>query len=152
MPWSKRKLRQLLLQSEYLLWCVCHAPNHSATPRVRIIGFWTCPDLWILTLRVIQLLGAGHHRTALGIYLFFFSFFNLRFSFGLRWAFYCDAEIGIFCLLSSCFSPQVFIQKVQDGFISCDLVFLDNEAVTFIVKDNILNRNPFLFYGFNDFI
>lgn len=24
MPWSKRKLRQPLLQSEYLLWCVCH--------------------------------------------------------------------------------------------------------------------------------
>ncbi len=49
------------------------------------------------------------------IYLFFFSFFNLRFSFGLCWAFFCFSllplsllplsPIGFSVIENVCFSP-----------------------------------------------
>ncbi|MHC4646648.1 MAG: hypothetical protein ACYTBJ_14210 [Planctomycetota bacterium] len=42
---------------------------------------------------------ASGHRTPLGNYLFFFSFFNFRFSFAVSWAFFC------FSLLPLSFFP-----------------------------------------------
>jgi hypothetical protein len=76
------------------------------------------------------------HRIALEIYLFFFSFFDFRFSFGLRCAFFCFSLLTLSLLPLSPMSVSPCLKLIHAGHGGTLFVLIYDQSHTPMIKYN----------------
>ena len=80
----------------------------------------------------------SRHRIALGIYLFFFSFFNFRFSLGLRCAFFCSSLLPLSLLPLSPMSVSPCLKLTRAGHGVSLFVLISGQSRTPTIGYNSL--------------